>query len=82
VIITAGIGFRAWLETVEGWGLREQLVKLLGDARILTRGPRARGAVRAAGMAEAWSPVSENWEEILRHLLEEDLAGRRIAIQL
>jgi uroporphyrinogen-III synthase len=82
VIITAGIGFRVWLETVEGWGLREQLVKLLGDARILTRGPRARGAVRAAGMAEAWSPVSESWEEILRHLLEEDLAGRRIAIQL
>jgi uroporphyrinogen-III synthase len=82
VIITAGIGFRVWLETVEGWGLREQLVKLLGDARILARGPRARGAVRAAGMAEAWSPPSESWEEILRHLLEEDLAGRRIAIQL
>jgi uroporphyrinogen-III synthase len=82
VIITAGVGFRAWLETVEGWGLHERLVKLLGDARILTRGPRARGAVRAAGMAEAWSPASESWEEILRHLLEEDLTGRRIAIQL
>ena len=46
VIITAGIGFRAWLETVEGWGLREQLVKLLSDARILTRGPYGRSRPR------------------------------------
>ena len=82
VVITAGVGFRAWLETVEGWGLHERLAELLGDARILTHGPRARGAVRAAGMAEAWSPASESWEEILRHLLEQDLVGRRIAIQL
>jgi uroporphyrinogen-III synthase len=82
VIVTTAAGFRAWLETAEGWGLHEDLAKLLGDARILTRGPRARGAVRAAGMAEAWSPVSDNWEEVVRHLLEEDLTGRRIAVQL
>lgn len=82
VIVTTAAGFRAWLETAEGWGLHEDLVKLLGDARILTRGPRARGAVRAAGMAEAWSPVSDDWEQVVRHLLEEDLTGRRIAVQL
>lgn len=82
VVITAGTGFRAWLETAEGWGLRDDLIKLLGDARILTRGPRARGAVRAAGMAESWSPSADSWEEVLRHLLEEDLTGRRIAVQL
>jgi uroporphyrinogen-III synthase len=82
VVITTGAGFRAWLETAESWGRREDLVKLLEDARILTRGPRARGAVRAAGMAESWSPSSDSWEDVLRHLLEEDLTGRRIAVQL
>src|SRR3569833_3106422 len=82
VIVTTAVGFRAWLETAEGWGLHEELVKLLGEARIITRGPRARGAVRSAGMAETWSPASESWEEVLRHLLEEDLTGRRIAVQL
>jgi uroporphyrinogen-III synthase len=81
-IVTTGIGFRAWLETADGWGLRDDLIKHLGDVRILARGPKARGAVRAAGMAEAWSPESENCEEVLRHLLEEDLQGRRIAVQL
>jgi uroporphyrinogen-III synthase len=82
VIVTTAVGFRAWLETADGWGLHEDLIKLLGDARIITRGPRARGAVRAAGMAETWSPLSESWEDVLRHLLEEDLTGRRIAVQL
>ncbi|MCO6003785.1 uroporphyrinogen-III synthase [Actinoallomurus purpureus] len=82
VIVTTGIGFRAWLETADGWGLRDDLIKRLGDVRILARGPKARGAVRAAGMAEAWSPESENCEEVLRHLLAEDLRGRRIAVQL
>ncbi|GAA4623099.1 uroporphyrinogen-III synthase [Actinoallomurus vinaceus] len=82
VIVTTGIGFRAWLETADGWGLRDDLIKRLGDVRILARGPKARGAVRAAGMAEEWSPESENCDEVLRHLLEEDLTGRRIAVQL
>ncbi|WP_285624948.1 uroporphyrinogen-III synthase [Actinoallomurus iriomotensis] len=82
VIVTTGVGFRGWLEAAEGWGLRGDLVKLLADARILTRGPRARGAVRAAGVTETWSPQTERWEEVLRHLLEEDLGGRRIAVQL
>jgi uroporphyrinogen-III synthase len=82
VIVTTGIGFRAWLEAAEGWGLSDDLVKLLSGARILTRGSRARGAVRAAGVIESWSSPSESWEEVLRRLLEEDLAGRRIAVQL
>jgi uroporphyrinogen-III synthase len=82
VIVTTGIGFRAWLETADGWGLRDDLIQKLNDTRILARGPKARGAVRAAGMAEAWSPESESCEEVLRHLLEEDLTGRRIAVQL
>lgn len=82
VIVTTGIGFRAWLEAADGWGLGEDLTKQLADARILARGPKARGAVRAAGMSETWSPESESCDEVLRHLLAEDLAGRRVAVQL
>jgi uroporphyrinogen-III synthase len=82
VIVTTAIGLRAWLETADGWGLRDDLIRSLGDVRVLTRGPKARGAVRAAGLTETWSPESESCEEVLRHLLEEDLTGRRIAVQL
>jgi uroporphyrinogen-III synthase len=82
MVITTGVGFRAWLDTAAGWGLRDDLIKHLNDVRILTCGPKGCGAVRAEGMAEAWSPEAESCEEVLRHLLVEDLSGRRIAVQL
>lgn len=81
-VITTGIGFRAWLETADGWGLRDDLIDRLGKVRIMARGPKARGAIRSAGLQEEWSPDSESCDEVLRHLLAEDLTGRRIVVQL
>jgi uroporphyrinogen-III synthase len=52
VVVTTGIGFRAWLETADGWGLHDDLVDSLRGVRILTRGPKARGAIRQAGLVE------------------------------
>jgi uroporphyrinogen-III synthase len=82
MIVTTGVGFSAWLEAAEGWGLRDDLLKQMSGTRILTRGSRAKRTVRDAGVTESWSPPSVSWEEAVRHLLEEDLAGRRIAVQL
>jgi uroporphyrinogen-III synthase len=82
VVVTTGIGFRAWLETADGHGLRDALVSRLAGADIVARGPKARGAVRSAGLREAWSPDSEGCAEVTRHLLGKDLAGARIAVQL
>jgi uroporphyrinogen-III synthase len=81
-IVTTGIGFRGWMEAAEGWGLADVLIARLSDSRMLTRGPKATGAVRAAGLAEEWSPTSESSDEVLSHLLAEGVRGRRIAIQL
>ena len=82
-IATTGIGFRGWLDAAEAWGLAADLSAALGHATILARGPKVRGAVRAAGLREAWSPASENSTEILTHVLDNyDLAGRRVAVQL
>ncbi len=80
---TTGVGFRGWLEAAQGWGLADGLTARLAAATILTRGPKARGAVRAAGLREAWSPESESSAGILAHLLEDhELAGKRVAVQL
>ena len=81
-IATTGIGFRGWLEAADGWGLGDDLRKRLGDSRLLARGPKARGAIRAAGLCETWSPASESMSEVLDHLLVDDLAGLRVAVQL
>lgn len=81
-IATTGIGFRGWMEAAEGWGLGEQLRRQLAGSRMFTRGPKATGAVRAAGLSETWSPASESVAELLDRLLREDLCGRRVAVQL
>jgi uroporphyrinogen-III synthase len=81
-LVVTGIGFRGWMEAAEGWGLGEALRGQLERGRLFTRGPKATGAVRAAGLSEFWSPASESNAELLQRLLHEDLRGRRIAVQL
>src|SRR5262249_15599743 len=52
-VVTTGIGFRSWLEAARTWDLAEPLLARMAGARLLTRGPKATGAVRAAGLAGA-----------------------------
>ncbi|MEU9222821.1 uroporphyrinogen-III synthase [Streptomyces massasporeus] len=82
VVATTAIGFRGWVEAADGWGLGEELLSRLGGVRIMARGPKVKGAVRAAGLTEEWSPSSESMAEVLDRLLEEGVDGLRIAIQL
>ncbi|MFI0780931.1 uroporphyrinogen-III synthase [Streptomyces sp. NPDC021212] len=82
VVATTAIGFRGWVEAADGWGLGDALLNRLRDVELLARGPKVRGAVRAAGLTEKWSPASESMAEVLDRLLEEGVDGRRIAVQL
>ncbi|MET9506436.1 uroporphyrinogen-III synthase [Streptomyces sp. NPDC006622] len=82
VVATTAIGFRGWVEAADGWGLGEQLIARLGGVELLARGPKVKGAIRAAGLTEEWSPASESMAEVLDRLLEEGVEGRRIAVQL
>ncbi len=82
LIATTGIGFRGWIEAADGWGLAEDLLAVLARARVISRGPKPTGALRAAGLREEWSPESESSAEVLDHLRGEDLTGLRVAVQL
>ncbi len=82
VVATTAIGFRGWIEAAEGWGLGEALLDRLTGVELLARGPKVRGAIRAAGLTEKWSPASESMAEVLDRLLAEGVSGRRVAVQL
>ncbi|MFG2642705.1 uroporphyrinogen-III synthase [Streptomyces sp. NPDC048370] len=82
VVATTAIGFRGWIEAADGWGHGEELLDCLRGVELLARGPKVKGAVRAAGLTESWSPSSESMAEVLDRLLAEGVAGRRIALQL
>jgi uroporphyrinogen-III synthase len=81
VVITTGIGFRGWVEAADAAGLADQLVQVLSRARVIARGPKAHGAIQAAGLQADWVAESETGAEILELLLTEGVAGLRIAVQ-
>lgn len=82
VVATTGVGFRGWIEAADGWGLAAPLLDVLSQARLLARGPKARGAIRAAGLREEWSPPSESSNEVLEYLLRTGVEGKRVVVQL
>src|SRR6187200_416793 len=81
VVATTGIGFRGWIEAADAVGLADELLDVLGAARLIARGPKARGAIEAAGLTADWVATSETAAEIQQFLLAEGVAGLRIAVQ-
>ncbi|MEV7459058.1 uroporphyrinogen-III synthase [Streptomyces rubiginosohelvolus] len=81
-VATTAIGFRGWIEAADGWGIGDALLQTLRGVELLARGPKVKGAIRAAGLTETWSPGSESMAEVLDRLLAEGVEGRRVALQL
>lgn len=83
VVATTGQGFRGWLEVAADWGLADALHAVLHTATLVARGPKARGAIRGAGLREAWSAdETESSPEVLDGLLAGGVDARRIAVTL
>jgi uroporphyrinogen-III synthase len=82
VVVTTAVGFRGWIEAADTAGLAADLLVTLEQARILARGPKARGAIRAAGLVEHWSARSETTAEVVEWLRDQGVDGRKIVVQL
>ncbi|MQA10780.1 MAG: uroporphyrinogen-III synthase [Pseudonocardiaceae bacterium] len=82
VAITTGMGMKGWLEAARGWGLDEPLLHRFGEARVYVRGPKAKGAVRGAGLVEHTSAQSETDAEMFEQVLTDGVRGRRVVVQL
>jgi uroporphyrinogen-III synthase len=81
LVANTAIGIRAWLSEAESHGRGEALVDALRSARVVARGPKAAGAVHAAGLEVTWRASSETLEELLALLLAEGVGGLRVAYQ-
>lgn len=81
VVVTTGIGFRGWVEAADAAGLADQLLATLARVRLVARGPKARGAIQAVGLQADWVAESESSAEIAQALLDDGVAGLRIAVQ-
>ena len=81
VLITTGYGMRRWFEVADAASLGPELSAVLDGARILARGPKALGAVRAAGL-EATTPADrDTTAAMIDKIIDEGLTGQRVALQ-
>src|SRR5918998_810955 len=81
-LVTTGYGMRRWLEVADAAGLGAELTAVLEDARIFARGPKAHGAVRAAGLLDAQPSDLDTTASLIDAMIAAGLTGRSVAIQL
>ncbi|MFH5822439.1 uroporphyrinogen-III synthase [Georgenia sp. AZ-5] len=81
-VVTTAYGMRRWTEGADAAGLGEELMDVLAASRIFVRGPKARGAVRAAGLDDTGIAEDERTSSVVDMLVAEGVAGRTVAVQL
>ncbi|HEX5908515.1 MAG TPA: uroporphyrinogen-III synthase [Propionibacteriaceae bacterium] len=82
VLVTTGYGMRRWLEVADAAGLGAELTATLEAARIFARGPKAHGAVRAAGLLDAQTSDLDTTASLVDAVIAAGLSNRRVAVQL
>ena len=81
LLATTSYGIRRWFEAADAAGLGSDLTDTLALSRILVRGPKARGAVRAAGLDDSGMSDQETTKSLVDKVLAEGAAGLTIAVQ-
>ena len=82
VLVTTGYGMRRWFEVADAAGLGAALTDVLQTARIFARGPKAHGAVRAAGLLDAETNDLDSTASLVDAAIAAGLSARRVAVQL
>lgn len=82
VLVTTGYGMRRWFEVADAAGLGAELTDVLQAARIFARGPKAHGAVRAAGLLDAETSDLDTTASLVDAAIATGLSARQVAVQL
>lgn len=82
LLATTSYGMRRWFEVADSAGLGEDLQRVLAASSILVRGPKARGAVRAAGLDDDGMSDEETTASLVGKVIAEFPTGSTVAVQL
>jgi uroporphyrinogen-III synthase len=82
LLATTSYGIRRWFESADAAGLGDALNERLEHARILVRGPKARGAIRAAGLDDDGMSERETTTSLVDLVLKGGVSDKTVAIQL
>ncbi len=82
VLVTTGYGMRRWFEVADAADLATALTTVLDDAQVMARGPKALGAVRAAGLEHVQATQHESTQQMVDDLVGRGRHYRCVAVQL
>lgn len=82
VMVTTAYGMRRWCEGAEAAGQGQALLATLANAAIYVRGPKARGAVRAAGLDDVGISADETTATLTELVIAAGVRGKTVAIQV
>ncbi|SDR78461.1 uroporphyrinogen-III synthase [Halopseudomonas xinjiangensis] len=84
LVLLTGEGLRRLVTSAEraGGDLAQRFIGRLGEVRKITRGPKPGAALRKLGLKADVVAVEPTTEGVIKTLEQEDLKGRRIAVQL
>jgi uroporphyrinogen-III synthase len=81
VIANTATGVRSWIALAWSWGLGDDLVRMLGETRLLARGTKAAGALMSEGLDVAWLSSTEVLTDVFEHVASTSTPGERVALQ-
>jgi uroporphyrinogen-III synthase len=82
VMVTTAYGMRRWCEAADAAGQGEALLATLARAAIYVRGPKARGAVRAAGLDDDGISSDETTATLTELVLAAGVQDKTVAVQV
>lgn len=82
VMVTTAYGMRRWAEAADVAGQGEELLATLARAAIYVRGPKARGAVRAAGLDDHGISPDETTATLTDLVIAAGVKGKTVAVQV
>ncbi|ALO67756.1 uroporphyrinogen III synthetase [Arthrobacter alpinus] len=82
VMVTTAYGMRRWAEAADVAGQGEELLATLASSSIYVRGPKARGAVRAAGLDDDGISSDETTATLTDLVISAGVAGKTVAVQV
>ena len=82
LLATTSYGIRRWFEAADAAGHGHDLTETLEHSRILVRGPKARGAIRAANLDDSGMSDEETTRSLVDKVLQDGATGLTVAVQL
>lgn len=80
--VSTGSGLRAWLAAADHAGTGDDVTNLLRNAKVVARGAKSNGALRAMGIAPVFVSAKETMEDVTAWLSDQMAPDELLGVQV